>query len=62
MMRLERPFAPPAWPGLIMSIFGYTLGVMGLCAILVVFSFLDRIYRQLGRVTTGPLREHCEII
>ena len=44
-----------------MSIFGYTLGVIGLCAILVVFSFLDRIYRQLGRVATGPLRDHCEI-
>jgi putative hemolysin len=43
-----------------MSIFGYTLGVLGLCAILVVFSFLDRIYRQLGRVATGPLRDHCE--
>src|SRR6202040_2211366 len=55
------PFAPPAWSGLIMSIFGYTLGVLGLCAILVVFSFLDRIYRQLGRVATGPLRDHCEI-
>lgn len=44
-----------------MSIFGYTLGVFGLCVILAVFSFLDRIYRQLGRVTTGTLREHSEI-
>jgi CBS domain containing-hemolysin-like protein len=44
-----------------MSIFGYTLGVIGLCAILVVFSFLDRIYRQLGRVATGTLREHSEV-
>ena len=44
-----------------MSIFGYTLGVMGLCLILIVFSFIDRIYRQLGRVATGSLREHAEI-
>ena len=44
-----------------MSILGYTLGVFGLCVILAVFSFLDRIYRQLGRVTTGSLREHTEI-
>jgi putative hemolysin len=44
-----------------MSILGYTLGVFGLCVILAVFSFLDRIYRQLGRVTTGSIREHSEI-
>jgi CBS domain containing-hemolysin-like protein len=44
-----------------MSILGYTLGVFGLCVILAVFSFLDRVYRQLGRVTTGLLREHGEI-
>ena len=44
-----------------MSILGYTLGVIGLCAILAVFSFLDRIYRQLGRVATGTLREHAEV-
>ena len=44
-----------------MSILGYTLGVMGLCLILVVFSFIDRVYRQLGRVATGNLREHAEI-
>jgi putative hemolysin len=44
-----------------MSILGYTLGVFGLCVILAVFSFLDRIYRQLGRVTTGSMREHSEI-
>lgn len=40
---------------------GYTLGVMGLCLILIVFSFIDRVYRQLGRVATGVLREHVEI-
>src|SRR3989475_944399 len=44
-----------------MSILGYTLGVIGLCVILAVFSFLDRIYRQLGRVATGALREHAEV-
>jgi putative hemolysin len=44
-----------------MSILGYTLGVMGLCLILIVFSFIDRVYRQLGRVATGTLRQHTEI-
>ncbi len=44
-----------------MPVFGYTLGVFGLCVILAIFSFLDRIYRQLGRVSTGTLREHIEI-
>jgi len=44
-----------------MSMLGYTLGIFGLCVILAVFSFLDRIYRQLGRVTTGSMREHSEI-
>jgi putative hemolysin len=44
-----------------MPIFGYTLGVIGLCVILIIFSFLDRVYRQLGRVGSGTLREHSEI-
>lgn len=44
-----------------MPILGYTLGVIGLCVILAIFSFLDRIYRQLGRVATGTLREHSEV-
>jgi hypothetical protein len=44
-----------------MSMMGYTLGVLGLCVILAVFSFLDRVYRQLGRVATGPVRELSEI-
>jgi putative hemolysin len=44
-----------------MPILGYTLGVIGLCVILVIFSFLDRVYRQLGRVCTGSAREHIEI-
>jgi CBS domain containing-hemolysin-like protein len=44
-----------------MSMLGYTLGVIGLCMVLVIFSFLDRVYRQLGRVATGTLREHAEV-
>ena len=44
-----------------MPVAGYTLGVFGLCVILAIFSFVDRIYRQLGRVSTGTLREHIEI-
>lgn len=44
-----------------MSALGYTLGVIGLCLILIVFAFIDGIYRQLGRVVTGTLREHIEI-
>src|SRR5690349_14202404 len=44
-----------------MSVLGCTLEVLGLCVILVVFSFLDRIYRQLGRVATGTFRKHLEI-
>ena len=44
-----------------MPVLGYTLGVIGLCLILIVFSFIDRVYRQLGRVATGTLREHTEM-
>jgi putative hemolysin len=39
----------------------HTLGVLLLCAILVVFACLDRIYRELGRVTTGRLHKHLDI-
>ena len=39
----------------------YTLGVIALCAILAVLAYLDRIYRELGRVTTGRLHEHLDI-
>jgi CBS domain containing-hemolysin-like protein len=39
----------------------YTLGVLGLCLILTVFAYLDRVYRQLGRVgVPGPMRKHLE--
>jgi len=44
-----------------MTILAYTLGVMGLCVVLVIFSYLDRIYRALGHVTTGRLREGLDV-
>ncbi len=44
-----------------MSMMGYTLGRIGLCVVLAIFSFLDRVYQQLGRVATGTLREHSEM-
>ena len=36
----------------------YTLGVLILTAPLVVLSYLDRVYRELGRVTTGRIYDH----
>src|SRR5712692_925029 len=39
----------------------YTLAVIALGAGLAVFSYLDRVYRELGRVTTGRLRANLEI-
>ena len=39
----------------------YALGVAALGIGLVVFSYIDRIYRELGRVTTGHVRTHLEI-
>src|SRR5689334_14531098 len=39
----------------------YTLGVLALTAGLPVFSYLDRVYRELGRVTVGRIREHLEV-
>jgi len=44
-----------------MTVFAFTLGVLGLCAILVVFSYLDHVYRELGHVTTGRLHQHLDI-
>jgi putative hemolysin len=41
-----------------MVILLYTLGVLSLTVILVVFAYLDRIYRELGRVTAGRVHEH----
>jgi putative hemolysin len=43
-----------------MTILAYTLGVFGLCLILTVFSYLDLVYRHLGRMTTDRAREHLE--
>jgi putative hemolysin len=39
----------------------YTLGVLGLTAGLPVFAYLDRVYRELGRVTTGRTFAHLEL-
>lgn len=44
-----------------MMIFLYTVGVLGLSAGLVLFSYLDRVYRDLGRVRTGRISEHLEV-
>jgi putative hemolysin len=41
--------------------FLYSLAVLGLCGGLAVFSYLDRIYRELGRVTTGRIHTHLDI-
>ena len=40
-----------------MIIPAYTFGILGLCAILVVFSYLDRVYRELGRASAGRPHE-----
>jgi len=39
----------------------YTIGVLACSAMLAVFAYLDRIYHELARVTTGQLREHIDI-
>ena len=44
-----------------MMTFFYVLAITALGIGLVVFSYLDRIYRELGRVTTGRVHEHLEI-
>src|SRR6202795_108136 len=44
-----------------MMTFLYALAVSALGVGLVIFSYLDRIYRELGRVTTGRVRTHLEI-
>lgn len=38
----------------------YSIAVLALAAGLVVFSYLDRVYRDLGRVSTGRIRNHLE--
>src|SRR4029077_12141461 len=39
----------------------YALAISALGVGLVVFSYLDRIYRELGRVNKGRVREHLEV-
>jgi len=39
----------------------YVLGVAAMGVGLVVFSYLDRIYRELGRVTTGRVHSNLEV-
>lgn len=43
-----------------MPVFAFTLGVLGLCAILTVFAYLNLVYRNLGRVTTDRVRQHLD--
>ena len=40
---------------------GHFFGVAVLCVILTLFAYLDRIYRELGRVTAVRLRKNLEI-
>src|SRR5579863_3517079 len=44
-----------------MMSFLYVLGISALGVGLVIFSYLDRIYRELGRVHKGRVREHLEL-
>lgn len=44
-----------------MALFLYTLGILGLTAGLVVFSYLDRVYREMGRVTTRRIHDHLDV-
>ncbi|HEV7968447.1 MAG TPA: hemolysin family protein [Candidatus Acidoferrales bacterium] len=44
-----------------MMTFLYILEVSALGVGLVIFSYLDRIYRELGRVNTGRVRQHLEV-
>ena len=43
-----------------MPIFLYTSGVLALTVGMVLFSYLDRAYRELGRVHTGRVYTHLE--
>jgi CBS domain containing-hemolysin-like protein len=36
-------------------------GILALCALLTVVSYVDRVYIQLGRVTTGSVRDNLDI-
>jgi putative hemolysin len=41
-----------------MIVLVYTLGILVLTVGLVVVSYLDRVYREMGRVSTGRIRNH----
>ncbi|MGC2091444.1 MAG: CBS domain-containing protein, partial [Candidatus Acidiferrales bacterium] len=43
------------------SALSYTIAILVLAAGLMVFAYLDRIYRQLGRVVAGPAHAHLDI-
>ena len=43
-----------------MGVLYYTLGILILAVGLTVFAYLDRIYRELGRVVTGRLHSHLD--
>lgn len=40
---------------------GYFLGVLSLCCVVSLFAYLDRIYRELGRVSGGRFSGHLEV-
>ena len=44
-----------------MPVLLYTLAVLALIAGLTVFCYLDRVYRELGRVTTGRLHANLDV-
>ena len=44
-----------------MAIFLHTIAILCLCACLVVFSYVDRIYVELGRATTGRWHDRLKI-
>src|SRR5271156_5437872 len=44
-----------------MPIFVYNIGILALTGILLFFSYLDRVYRELGRASTGRIHDHLEI-
>ncbi len=43
-----------------MAILLYSIGILLLTGGLAAFSYLDRVYRELGRATTGRIHEHLE--
>jgi CBS domain containing-hemolysin-like protein len=44
-----------------MEMFLYSLGVVALTGGLVVISYLDRVYRELGRMSIGRIHDHLDI-